>query len=147
MKIYFFLQCTWSDWTPESTRQNFLLVLRAQRPDWHWRAGLQGEDRDIITSSLGHLETLHTSFWTDTYCFPPRVQLILVWVSAAGLQCESSRAHWFMFTVDPCLAENPCDRLLVGPLQNGRASHDTHFHNSFGGCQRGGAWMRAGSTS
>lgn len=58
-----------------------------------WRASLQGKDRDIITSSIGYLETLHISFWTDTYCFPPRVQLILVWASpqakrSAMCECE-----------------------------------------------------------
>lgn len=139
--------------TEHSIRQNFLPVLRAQSTDTEGRPPGKGQ---------GHHHIITWSFRDSPHqllnwhlLFPPRVQLILVWVSAAGQdgcnvsvrECESSGAHWFMFTVDPCLTETPCDRLLVGPLQNGRVSHDTHFHNSFGGCQRGGAWMRAGSTS
>lgn len=31
---------------------------------------------------------------------------------------ELSRAYWFMFTIDPCLTQNPCGRLLLGLLQN-----------------------------
>lgn len=55
-----------------------------------WRAGLRGKDRDIIKSSLGHLETLYTNFWTDSYCFPPKSSVnygVSITAGQEELQC------------------------------------------------------------
>lgn len=78
----------------------------------YWHGGHVSRER--TGTSLGHLETLHTSFWTDTYCFPPSVQLILAWASP--------QAKRFPMSMCECMSS---PELTDSCSQLTRASHKT----------------------